>query len=312
MDIFAKRLAKPMLIASESAPFDSDDYMFELKLGGERTIAYLDRDTDLFNARSHRILAQFPELARLHEQVGRRCILDGELVVGTASLQDCQHLKKRLRSRQPLARQRLSQQYPCLFVALDILYLDGTPIMNFPLVERQALLRTLVRDSERMCAVRSVERRGMDFNRLVHEQGLHGVIAKRKDSPYRMGKRTRDWIELTRWQEADFVICGYSTDDANAYLVLGQYNNSGSLVFKGRVAIGHEGTEIEVVENQPPASRHPFAKTPLESCLNTMWILPRLVCTVGFMNWTIEKQPHNPFFISLSPHKIPYAAAEPA
>lgn len=312
MDIFDNRLAKPMLIASESAPFDSDDYVFELKLGGERSIAYLNRETELVDARNRRILPQFPEFARLHEQVGRRCILDGELVIGTASSQDVHALKKRIRSRQPIVRKRVSQQYPCMFVALDILYLDNAPVMNSPLTERQALLRTLVQDSRRMCVVRSVEHRGIDFSRLVQAQGLHGVIAKRKDSLYRMGRQTRDWIGLTRWQEADFVICGYGTGDAYAYLVLGQYSDSGSLVYKGRVAIGNDGTEMDVVKNQPPAFHHPFAKPPLEFCRNTVWIQPRLVCTVGFTKWTAEKQPYNPCFITLSPHKIPYAAAEPA
>ena len=312
MNIFDNRLAKPMLIASESAPFDSEDYVFELKLGGERVIAYVDRETDLVTAGNRRLLPQFPELARLHEQVGRRCILDGELVVGAASPQDTRLLKKRIRTRQPGARQNLSKQYPSMFVALDVLYLDNSLITHFPLTERRELLQSLVQDSERMCAVRSVEYRGMDLHRIIQERGLQGVIAKRKDSPYRMGERTNDWVEFTHWQEADFVICGYIPDDEHACLVLGQYTHSGVLVHKGRVAIGYDKVEMNIVENQPLAARHPFAKSPLEHSLHTVWIQPRLVCTVGYTDWTVEKQPCNPVFITLSPHKLPYAAAEPA
>ena len=71
-----------MLIGASSAPFDSSDHIFELKMDGIRCIAYLDRNgTELRNKRNFALLPRFPELADLNHGVTGRCILDGELIV---------------------------------------------------------------------------------------------------------------------------------------------------------------------------------------------------------------------------------------
>ena len=81
-DLFVQKNIKPMLIGSEADAFDSDDYLYELKLDGERCVAYLDANgTDLRNKRNIRMLPKVPELSQIHRHVHCRCILDGELVV---------------------------------------------------------------------------------------------------------------------------------------------------------------------------------------------------------------------------------------
>ena len=64
-DLFADKHIKPMLISEEGEAFDSEDYIYELKLDGERCVAYLDPDsgTDLHNKRNIRMLPKVPELA---------------------------------------------------------------------------------------------------------------------------------------------------------------------------------------------------------------------------------------------------------
>ena len=82
MDIWENKNLKPMLIGADSGPFDDPDYLFELKLDGERCLAYLSKDgTELRNKRNMRLLPKFPELSQLHRQVKKNCILDGELAV---------------------------------------------------------------------------------------------------------------------------------------------------------------------------------------------------------------------------------------
>lgn len=81
-DLFMTKKIHPMLIGEERDPFDSDDYIYELKLDGIRCIAYLDKNgTDLRNKRNKQLLPCVPELAEIHNQVSTRCILDGELFV---------------------------------------------------------------------------------------------------------------------------------------------------------------------------------------------------------------------------------------
>lgn len=81
-DIWETKNIKPMLIGVEGSSFDSDEYIYELKLDGERCIAYLDSDkTILKNKRNMLMLPKVPELTEIHKNVNVRCILDGELAV---------------------------------------------------------------------------------------------------------------------------------------------------------------------------------------------------------------------------------------
>lgn len=74
-----------MLIGTEGQPFDSDEYIYELKLDGERCIAYLDRDkTILKNKRNILMLPKVPELAEIHKNVNVRCILTESRSLRTA------------------------------------------------------------------------------------------------------------------------------------------------------------------------------------------------------------------------------------
>ncbi len=82
MDIFSDRSACPMLIAEMREPFDSPDFLYELKLDGERCLAYLDQnETVLQNKRKLILNPRYPELTKIHESVSDKCILDGELAV---------------------------------------------------------------------------------------------------------------------------------------------------------------------------------------------------------------------------------------
>lgn len=82
MDLFESKNIKPMLIGIEGEPFDSDDYIFELKLDGIRCVAYLDSaGAELRNKQNILISPRYPELAKMHLQANKRCILDGELIV---------------------------------------------------------------------------------------------------------------------------------------------------------------------------------------------------------------------------------------
>lgn len=141
MDIWENKNLKPMLIGADSGPFDDPDYLFELKLDGERCLAYLSKDgTELRNKRNMRLLPKFPELSQLHRQVKKNCILDGELAVIKDEKPNFFEVQRRsLLSNQFKIRLAASSS-PACFTAFDILYLDGKPVMDEPLAERKKLL----------------------------------------------------------------------------------------------------------------------------------------------------------------------------
>lgn len=220
-----------MLIGREEDAFDSPDYVYELKLDGDHCVAYLDpgHGTDLVNKRGKSIVSHFPELAYLHRQVSQRCILDGELIVDSGQKHEFEFIRSRLSTTNKYSIRRLSQKTPANFVAFDILYEKTGPVMGLPLMERKAILGRGVGEGDGLVISRYIENQGVALYRLVEERGLEGVVAKRKDSTYIMGKRSKDWVKFKNWVDDDFVICGYyPSDKANVFsLVLGQYRRDG-------------------------------------------------------------------------------------
>lgn len=284
--MFDSRSATPMLIGVESGPFDDDGWIYELKLDGERTLAYLDKqETLLVNKRSVRLLARFPELSTLNDAISRRCILDGELIiVDENGHPDFEEIKRRSLMTRSLAIERAAALRPAVFVAFDILYDTDREIIHLPLMERKAILDGLVQENAQISLARYVSTGGTAFYELAKKRELEGIIAKRKDSLYSPGKRTKDWIKIKNLLDDDYIICGYvSNAEYVVSIVLGQYDRSGRIVYKGRVTLGKSSDDFALIEKQPKTKRYPFPEKPPAYVDNAIWIRPKLVCKVAFM-----------------------------
>ena len=302
-DLFEDRAASPMLVGAQGEPFDDDACIFELKLDGERCLAYLgDGAVELRNKRNNRLAPKFPELASLHRQVRRRCILDGELTVLVDGAPSFSALLSRImQSGRGLRAQLSAEQYPASFTAFDILYLDDRPLVNLPLIERKALLAKTVRESDRVAVSRYIETRGVDFYALAKARRLEGIVAKYKDSVYRMGKRTADWIKIKNMQDDDFVLCGWIPKEKNVTsLVLGQYRD-GALAYCGHVTLAAAGETLRRVRAQKRGPC-PFAALPPGNA-DAVWIVPKLVGTVTFMHRTAGGGLRQPVFKGLRDDK---------
>ncbi len=283
-DLFTEKNIKPMLIGTEGEPFDSPDYIYELKIDGERCVAYLDPQvgTDLRNKRNLKMLPKVPELAALHENVSRRCILDGELAVITDGKPDFLAIQRRSLMTSPIKIQLASQRQPACFVAFDLLYLDDHPTTDLPLMERKKLLRDVVQqESAQFAASRYIEQAGAAFYELAKAQSLEGIVAKRRESRYYFDKKTKDWIKIKYLQDEDFVVCGYIRKANHmTSIVLGQYRD-GQLLYKGHVTLGVGGENFRRIREQPPLPTPPFAVPSGNE--QAVWVEPKLVCTVQYM-----------------------------
>ncbi len=312
-DMFASRSARPMLIGRIAQPFDDPDSLFELKLDGERCLAYLDETgAALVNRRGFSLLPRLPELAAIHRQAKARCILDGELVTGLGSKRDFDDLKSRLMHQNRVKVELGARRAPVSFVAFDILYLDDAPVTTQPLWRRKELLAGAVEESAQLALARTVPTQGKAFYALATARGLEGVVGKRLQSLYVPGKRTNDWVKVKNLEEDDYVICGYIPAEHVAMLVLGQYNAKGRLVYKGRVTLGLNTAEFAAVRAVPRAESWPYAEAPPEAERATVWLQPALVCTVYFMRRLSGDSMRQPHFRALRPDKAPREAVEHA
>ena len=310
-DLFAKKDIKPMLIGAEGEPFDDDAFFYELKIDGERCVAYLDpvEGTELRDKRNTRMLPKVPELADLHRNVIRRCILDGELAVISDGKPDFFAIQRRSRMTNPLRIQLAAQQHPACFIAFDLLYLDGYSVTDLPLIKRKALLQEVVRREDALFAVSPcVERGGAALFELVKRQSYEGIVAKRRESRYYFGKRTKDWIKMKVLLDEAFVVCGYIRKTSRmTNIVLGQYRD-GQLVYKGHVTLGMEGENYHRIRELPTET--PAPGLILAGNEGAVWVTPSLVCTVRYMMKTESGGMRQPEFKGLRPDKDPRECLE--
>ncbi|MCB2356505.1 RNA ligase family protein [Clostridium estertheticum] len=305
MDIFENKNIKPMLIGENQEAFDSPDYIYELKLDGERCIAYLDKDvTELRNKRNMKMLAKVPELSKIHKQVKHRCILDGELIIIRDGVPDFYEIRRRSLMSNIFKIQLASSKLPASFTAFDILYYDDHSVIDLPLMQRKKLLEKVIKENERIAISRYIEEQGIKFYQLAKQNNLEGIVAKRKDSKYYLDKKTKDWIKIKYLLDDDFVICGYIHKDGGVIsIVLGQYLNK-ELVYKGHVTLGLSTEDFQLIKSTPQLSTQPFNKLPSGN-ENAVWLVPKLVCIVKFMMKTANGGLRQPVFKGIREDKSP-------
>lgn len=281
MDIFDTRNISPMLISEMQDPFDSPDYIFEIKWDGIRCVSFLGDKTDIRNKRNKLMTPIFPELENLHLQVKTKCILDHELIVMKNGKPDFYEVQGRSIKINPFKIKLASDKFPASIVAYDILYYKDKDITMLPLVERKKYLEEVVIEDSSISVSSYVENDGIALFNLVKEQELEGIVAKRKDSLYWQGKKTKDWIKCKVMSTDDCVICGYILKANNmTSLVLGQYNDD-TLVYRGHVTLG-ASLRILNRHKYKVINYSPFGYVP-EGNDNAVWLAPELVCIVESM-----------------------------
>jgi DNA ligase D-like protein (predicted ligase) len=187
---------------------------------------------------------------------------------------------------------------------------EGEDLRPLPLRERKARLR---RGLEFGGPLRFTPHRngehGEELYREACEKGLEGVIAKRADSPYRSGGRSRDWLKLKCNAEQELVIGGFtapkgSRTDFGALLV-GYYDGDGPLRYAGKVGTGFDhhtlrtlGERMRELE-QDESPFEPFKPVPP----GTRWVRPELVAQIGFTEWTRDGRLRHPRFLGLRDDK---------
>lgn len=197
-----------MLIGKESPPFDSGDYLYELKFDGVRSIAYLDPATDTVDLRNKRGLAQLPhvpELGEIYRAARTRCILDGELFILENGKPSFERIESRVMTTNRLKLDMAASQHPASYVAFDILFRDDRELVDLPLQDRKEILRASIVESPHIAISRVFEYSGVELFHLAAEQNLEGIVAKLKTGRYHYGKHTKQWIKSKVYVDEDFL-----------------------------------------------------------------------------------------------------------
>ncbi|WP_143322481.1 DNA ligase [Clostridium sp. HBUAS56010] len=281
MDIFDTKNISPMLISEMQDPFNSPEYIYEIKWDGIRCVSFLSDETDMRNKRNKLMIPIFPELENLHKQVKTKCILDHELLVLRSGVPDFYEVQKRALMSNPFKIKLASDRFPASIIAYDILYYKDKEITMLPLIERKKYLEDVVMENNLISVSRYVEKDGIKLYELVKAKSLEGIVAKRKDSLYWQGKKTKDWIKCKVMSTEDCVICGYILKANNmTSLVLGQYDDD-VLTYRGHVTLG-VSLRILNQHKYKVVDYSPFGYIP-EGNSEAVWLTPELVCIVESM-----------------------------
>ncbi len=284
-DLFTDKNIDPMLLY-ETDPFDDEEYIYELKLDGIRCVAYIEpKSVVLQNKRHKDVTNLYPELSDMKKCVKRKVVLDGELVVLTDGKPNFYALQKRSLMGDEFKIKLAANKNSVQFVAYDILYCDGKDLTNKPLIERKEILHKAVTEGYGLSVSRYIEKNGIAFFELAKQEQLEGIVAKKKDGLYHIGKRTHDWVKIKVMQDEDLLVCGYQPDENGEVkdLILGYYTD-GKLKCRGKVYLGISKEERKIISDF--AKSHTVKKPWFDKYKNAVWIKPELVGTAHFMHET--------------------------
>jgi bifunctional non-homologous end joining protein LigD len=197
--VFPQNL-RPMRLSRRAEPFDSDQHIFELKIDGFRALAHIEDGNGELISRNGNTFRGFADLATWiaeHLRV-ESAVLDGEI----ACVDD---------AGRPVFRDLLFRRRQCVFIAFDLLYLNGKDLRMLPLIERKAALKKLLRRKRsRILYLDHVESDGRLLFEQIIAMDLEGIVCKRKDSPYKVTEKpSRYWIKVKNSRYSQLVLLCY-------------------------------------------------------------------------------------------------------
>ncbi len=301
---------RPMLPMPTATPFDSRDYAFEVAWDGVRALASIDHGRVRIWGRDLRDLTdRFPEVQQLASIAPSETIVDGELIVPDAEGRpDRVALEERQEAVRPEAVTRAVAAHPVTYVVYDLLYLRGRSLMKEPLLRRRPRLFEAIRSAGRIYVVEPVADDGLAFFDAAQEQGLGGVVAKRFDSPYRVGQRHPDWLLIEAVRRQDFAVIGFiprAGDHLLEALIVATYDGR-RFQPAGRVVGGFDPLVSRRMRKALDAL--PNATGPADarwSDERTCWVEPRMVVAIKFSEWDRSGQLRFPIFSGLRPEVSP-------
>ena len=267
---------KPALVDS---PPEGDGWLHELKYDGYRTefiIAGAARRaftrTGLDWTGKYSVV-----LDSLRELDCAAAILDGEVFVqGPQGLPDFHALRRELARKKPQG---------LLFMAFDLLHLDGRDLRREKLEDRRERLRELLGPNQPGRPFQfsdHVVGGGADFFAAAERMGLEGIISKKLGSRYRSGL-SKSWVKVKTFAEGEFVVIGTSKGDLAPVALLARETQDHRLEYAGSAMVTFSEAERELFWRANERLKIPKPALHMDPRPETSWLKPEMRVIVRYL-----------------------------
>ena len=303
---------EPMECLSVSKLREGPDWLWEIKLDGYRALAVRsEAGLTLFSRRRKSLNRQFPYIVEALADLPEGTVVDGEVVATDGRGRPDFNLLQNYRAEAARIH----------YYVFDLLCWKGRDLTHLPLIERRALLKSLVVvKDERIKTCDYVEAAPNDLLSAVREQRLEGIIGKQKDSRYQPGKRSGAWIKYRVNRGQEFVIGGYFPGPHGFDSLIVGYYDGDNLTYVARTRNGFVPASRRRVfsklkhlviatcpfVNLPETKRSRFGEElNAEKIKKAVWLRPEAVAQIEFLEWTEADRLRHSKFVGLREDKNP-------
>ncbi len=256
---------------ADAAP-EGPDWIHELKYDGYRTQLFLTSDDRrAFTRRGHDWSHLYASL--LDESLGlgaRSASIDGEVIVqDSRGLSDFRALRSQLARRRPAG---------LIFMAFDLLHLDGMDLRNRPVEERRERLRDLLGANAGGRALQfsdHVSGGGPEFFEIAERSGAEGIVSKKLGSRYRSGS-ARSWVKTKAFTESEFVVVGAARGDLAPVALLARETDDRGLEYAGAAMVTFAESERERFWRAMEHLATSKASVPVKPPRESSWVRPEM------------------------------------
>ncbi len=305
---------EPMLATLVTEPVAEEGWHYEMKWDGYRALAYLQAGKVEIRSRNNKSFNQkFYPIRETLENWNTNVLLDGEiLVVNEQGVPDFSDLQ--------LWRSEADGQL--LYYIFDILWYDGYELMDLPIEQRRQLLKNIIPQNLAGIKLSEVfEGTGKDAFKAAEQLHLEGVMAKRNESKYKAGARSKDWLKIKTEKRQELVIGGYTLNEGTSKLfsalLLGVIEN-GAFHFVTPVGTGfNKKMQEEILKKLKPhiTKASPFINEPEYNKpsrfrpnppkATVTWVQPKIVAEISYREMTKGGAIRQPSFKGLREDKKP-------
>lgn len=280
-----------------SEPFDSDNFVYQVKWDGVRMLAVIENGAiQLINKHMNHRTKQYPELQELGRALKlTNAVLDGEVVVLKGGKPSFPSVMRRDQSSKTEQIKYIQDLLPVAYMVFDLLYLNGKDLCHHSLEERQAALESIWLPQPYLHLVENFPG-GTALFAAIEKMGMEGIVAKKKGSRYSPGKSHKDWLKIKCRRSLICLVGGYTLRESMINsLMLGVYQD-GKLNYVGKAATGLTASQLELLSQHLPVLR--IMQSPFENLIvrnkDYYYVKPQIAIQVEYLEWTEDLHLRSP------------------